>query len=455
MGIEAQNNRVNDIEETQDILEAETQTENVREKENVISDDFSEEQREQRINERKEADTAKLEELKEKLGIVDKNTNIGTQENIAEQNSTQIEPDNDSASLRRQEEGGKSNRQFVDSKGNPEADPARSRVKHSVYGPSHEKIMMVIDKIKFGQLRSMLTEIGIRSGVDPDKLNFVTMDRVSGNKLGKGVDASYISDKNLIDIDPDNLEYEIREFNIPRNAVTLKLLCHELVHSSNRTFFQGSIEYEKGEIDRFSYLSGYQQKTEVKVGDSIEKANQFHFFDEGVTEKLARELAVRYLEQQKMLGQYDLLSPEDLDRAIDIYKNFPTFGRRNGDEVTYSYQDASVEVVNAFIDRISNDSGLSAKMVWESIIRSQFEGEDLSSQEMKELFETFFSPAFAEKLANLDGSEMLDLINEIRQQPEVVTPGAETVSPNKKQIIKKNKLIGWLKSKFETNKDYS
>jgi hypothetical protein len=251
-----------------------------------------------------------------------------------------------------------------------------------------------------------------------------------------------------VEMDPAKIEKESRDLGVAYNATVLKDLCHEMVHSTNRTFVRGWNEYSHGKVDAYDRVSGYQKISKERHGKKEVTDRLFTMFDEGVTEKLARELAIKYMEQEKVLGKTDFLKSEEIDQATNTFSKTFLY-KLDGNLSTGAFiEDLAVDLVNAFIAKVSREAGVPQKMVWESIIRGQYEGEDMDSFETKQLLAETVSPGFAERLRDADTDQkLLDLVNELKQ-----------ISRPKREELKKRGLVSrvmkWLRPEIDSGSDY-
>ncbi len=94
-----------------------------------------------------------------------------------------------------------------------------------------------------------------------------------------------------------------------------------------------------------------------------------------------------------------------------------------------------VDLLEALIKRLSIETGLSQKMIWQAMIRSKLEGFSFFEDEMKELFDELVGPDFAVKLRSVN---TLSGLRDLTKMIESV-PGSSSTLPQK--IIRKTRDI--------------
>jgi hypothetical protein len=142
----------------------------------------------------------------------------------------------------------------------------------------------------------------------------------------------------------------------------------------------------------------------------------FSIFNEGVTTKFGREVFRKYIHRMNIKNDEGI---EGLENALRKDTSF--------------YWGDSVKLVDALIIKLAHETGVSEEVVWGAIVRGMFEGIDLDSAPLSDLFSEIIVPNFIDKLAIMDHLTITDLVKELALPEQ--TPPQQTVVA---------KLIAWL-----------
>lgn len=287
--------------------------------------------------------------------------------------------------------------------------------------PELEKIL---SKVDFDLLKSILQRVAARSNINPDTLNFLGPARIAHQAHDWAAAGTYHPGKNTIGLSYERIQNRAEDFNLDINFVTLALLFHEEVHATSKVKCLG-LESQLGQYPFKKRMQiGYRQHiVEIKSPEDLYKpALLYDLFNEGVTEKLSREVFSEYV---RRIGRFD---KKDIQRYENAWYERP-------EEMSY---EIPMELVETFINKISDAAGIGRKTVWHALIRGMYEGEEFQDQELRTLFSELIAPDFLNRLAQANTARLRKLILELREE-KISKP-------------EKIKLRGWFKrtlAKFE------
>lgn len=278
-------------------------------------------------------------------------------------------------------------RSFITSQGTPE-NPAWVRQKESVGEQTAEnnaqEFKDMLSGIDFDLLEEVFAEKYGRPFSIKD-LNFLRPDRIAGDFHDpNGAVGSYDSELNLINIYSRALKKDVKKFGdgVSFEIHFLEVVAHEETHSISHSTCQGGSEAAswttlfKPRVKKIK--SGYREiETRVR-GDREEIVTSlYEAFDEGVNEKMAREIVLDYLKKTGVASA-----------AIDAYR---TIREKQG-----RYQ-AQVTFVDDVINGISRESEVPADQVWRTLVGGKLNGETIGD-EHREFFAEYFYPDFLQEL---------------------------------------------------------
>ncbi len=246
-----------------------------------------------------------------------------------------------------------------------------------------ERVLSVID---FEQLRSLFAARAEKSGIDPSHMNFVPKGRITAVPLLiQGGRYEVVSNVIYLSAVGSNIPTVGSE----RFITILLSVCHEEGHAVSRTELHGMRENIEGALnteDNMEIRLGYAKD----VGKSGKWKTFYELFDEGVTDKLAVEIAQEYVRQH----------PE--------FNKTPAAQRLERGNVEMPYPQA-MRFVDSFIGRMSREVGVPKKVVWQSIVRGKFEGVHFEDPELRSLFAEMFSPKFLDTVATASDGDLKKL----------------------------------------------
>ncbi len=247
-----------------------------------------------------------------------------------------------------------------------------------------------IDRVDFGVIKDIFTEIRRKSGVEED---FQVVD-----KRGITVKLEALLNPNAADY--SGIENKIRLFypfqtnyssheNL-RNEV-LSNIMHEETHAAGKvedcsswearklkweSFFSGKvIEYGK-----YGYSQSWVRKGEFYAN--------FNYFNEGVTDKIAEEVYEEYLKRTGETGYF--------------------LGEKGNKRYSPGYL-PSRALVTAFIEVVASSTHMPSDKIWEAIMQGYMIGLKLDESELKEAFDEIFYKGFVDSIGVNDPDKEEDL----------------------------------------------
>lgn len=250
-------------------------------------------------------------------------------------------------------------------------------------------------KINFEDLKEMFSADAARSGIDENALNFVEPDTIINTKRQgeqPSADAYYYMLANRISLDYEGIKECAAEANISPELYLLHVIAHEETHAVSKVSCQGMSQIDRKEINQAKIKTGYKDDIVVLL-DAGEKKKYFHKdsffgFDEGITEKYAREeIMYPYLEKHK-----DFSSKEDIEnlKASLSHKD------KNG------FYKNEIVMVDAFIRALSRSTGFDTETIWKGMIHGKFSGNTLNENGTYKLVEKMIGMEILDNIKNLD-----------------------------------------------------
>lgn len=266
-------------------------------------------------------------------------------------------------------------------------------IKETNRDPEFEKLLAKIDldwlRQRFGQVLS-------HTDVDPATLNFIPADRITSDRSLES-SGMYSTRDNQILVNPEKIKEQQERWQVPAELVLLEIFTHEQIHAVSKTQNVGLFE----DNPEYSLRTGYSlfrgnSKNESKEMDT------YTMFDEGVTEKWSRQIYQEYLQAHP-----DLADPESV-------KRFQNMISTDGWAKVY---DLEISLVEAMMAKLAKETGVSTETVWQAILRSKLEGEDLDHPDFQELAKQFFSDKVLQGIKSADSGyhsmEAIPLIKDI------------------------------------------
>ena len=238
------------------------------------------------------------------------------------------------------------------------------------------ELTKILEKVNFDLLRKLLLDKAERSGIDPERFNFVGPDRIS-HYAGLQEYGTYNPETNIIGLDYERIKNICirREGERFINLLILKLLIHESIHGVSKSRCIGFSD------PKFSFQPQYSKRQ-----SGYNQFLKYSEFDEGVTEKMATEVFEDYLENSNFTTEEER-------------KTFRDFFARISGIVGYQ---KNIELINLVIEKISENFNQSQKVVWEAIMRGKFKGEEIGNED---IFTDTFGQNTMSRLAKLKDDE--------------------------------------------------
>ena len=267
----------------------------------------------------------------------------------------------------------------------PDREKVAERISREAKNPELEA---VLDAVDFEDLRNIYSDVARRYGIR--SMNFITREFISTDVWNPENMAEYDVEDNIIAIDRNKIDKRFPPI-LSRNLLTLAYLTHEEGHATQFTeklsiFDENSAQY--GDVVRRE-RAGYYQDTTVMVEDRItSRRDLFRRFNEGVNEKLSREVLLVYLERHP-----DFATPEEIELLKRYYAEDPHELVMGKWPLMYH---RNVALVDHLIARISIETEVPQDVVWGSIVNGAYNGLDL--MELQGEFEEMFSPGILERI---------------------------------------------------------
>lgn len=313
----------------------------------------------------------------------------------------------------------KESREFFKSTGEPE-ERERTREREELAkrrfvegGEKNPELERILQGIDFVEMERIFKNIAARSGINTETMSFITPEGIEHGSAGWSAVAAYDKEGNLITLSYEKIKEVADALGLDTELAVIKVLCHEETHATSKIECYGLGTTLLDPQFRRDEKEGYGR---YRRGRNYEEF-LFYLFDEGVTEKLAREVFIEYA---RATG---IAHTEAFTKFMQVLKEKPT-------QMSYA---VPVEFVEAFIKKISDISKTSKDAVWRAVVRGQREGVELLSEQMQEVLKEVVPPEFLEKLAHAHSDE--DLENLMR---EFLSPKTETPSL-------RGKVLSWLK----------
>lgn len=311
--------------------------------------------------------------------------------------------------------------------------PLESRSKqHTEYvdswrisGNESPEVRGIIESFDFNLLRDIFLRIAKQSGIEIENFNFVDSQQIlCADDARLHWNGLYEQQPNVIKVNRMNLDIDLENFlqknkdeicNAETYQAVLKLallavVVHEEAHAVTHRSCEEWIDDPRVDFgkDLFSYKGGYfkrlksgytQKDIEEMVRSNFRVGTYFQLFNEGVVEKISKEVFYEYIKTSGMVTQAEL----------EIFKRFY---QKKGSYVKV------VELIDALIKKISVSQGQPAGTVWHAFIRSALQGDDLDSKDIAELFSSAAGRETFEKIKQLVVGEE-DTALEIKKYLEI------------------------------------
>jgi hypothetical protein len=241
--------------------------------------------------------------------------------------------------------------------------------------PSIKDVEKVLEQIDFKEFAAIYREIGERSGIAPEDMSAITRDTISVRTpeslfpLLDHVIGGWATFDGYLTLQADAIArraagHGIRK-KIPLAVVTFKMLCHEEAHGS--AYRGGSMMHRQMGVGVYRHFAPKGERDE------------FRMLNEAITDVIGERVFKEYLNRRRIV---DVRIPDREVRGSDWYDSYVL----------------PRAVLSALTKRIARQFEVPDDVVENAFIRAAFEGEDLSSNEVCELFEESVSPEFFARL---------------------------------------------------------
>ncbi len=252
-----------------------------------------------------------------------------------------------------------------------------------------------LSKIDFKDLKEMFSADAVRSGIEENELNFVEASTIVNTKREgeqRSADAFYTMLANRISLNYEGIKQCAAEAGVSSELYLLHVIAHEETHAVSKVSCQGISELDRREVGQGSIQSGFKGDIVVPM-DAGGKKKYFHKaaffgFDEGVTEKYAREeILYPYIENHA-----DFSSKEDLEK----HKANLSRKDKNG------FYKNEVAMVEAFVRALSRSTGFDTETIWKGMIHGKFSGNTMNEAGTYKLVEKMIGAEILDNIKNLD-----------------------------------------------------
>lgn len=256
------------------------------------------------------------------------------------------------------------------------------------------ELEQLLDKYDFDLIRQNFLRIAEKSGISPEKLNFVPRERIiEVNPLIHT--GAYDFRNNMILLarangpatfwvrSQEELDSETAEVFGSYEIKQLAMLVHEETHAVSRNIciWGQSDPRQADDDDPMSFnQSGFSQKHGSR--DLLYVA-----LNEGAVEKLARELTIDYLRQKGW--------------SVDDRSVYEKSVNKNVFDSPYSFE---VALVNNLVKRLALKNGQDEQSCWNAIVHALLNGESFEDKDVVQLFEESFGPDFLNDLSKIERS---------------------------------------------------
>jgi hypothetical protein len=261
----------------------------------------------------------------------------------------------------------------------------------------------LIDRLDLEWVKKYLSAIMTKTSEDPTKINFIPRDKIILNP-NLNVGGIFNPDDNMIEINPVTISAAVYRFQGSRNLFLLRDIIHEEAHAVSKI--------KKVPV---GIRSGYATRTKEDKNTTWTYA----LFDEGVNEKLTRQITNEYIKSHP-----DIASDQELQAFQEIFRD----DKSNG---AYTLP---VSLVETMITKISHETSIPQEMVWEGILRGKFEGDDLAEEDLNNLFAEIFSQEFMDQLRNTHPGRQENQIAQMIQNLDLGTLDPELWGRIQKRI---------------------
>lgn len=310
-------------------------------------------------------------------------------------------------------------RSYHTSRGAPE-DLAWIKNKESVVEQTAEnnsqEFKELLSKVDFDVLEEIFMEKYGRPFYLKD-LNFLRPGRIVGDfHEPHGTIGSYDSELNAIHVYSKALRKDLQKSGdgVSFQIHLLEVITHEETHAISRSACQGGREAESW-LTLFKprtkkIKSGYREiETRVRGVREEVVSSLYEAFDEGVNEKMSREIVLEYLKKTGV--------------SSDMIGAYAAIRKEKGHYQTH------VQFVDDVVNDISRHSEVPESQVWRALVGGKLNGESIG-QDHKEFFAELFYPSFLQELmrakSHKDVVRMMFKMRLRRESPRITDEELDT-----------------------------
>ena len=248
----------------------------------------------------------------------------------------------------------------------------------------HPELQEIVDEFDFSRLKDILAEHARGAGISEDDIYLVPPENIHGQTRSIG---QYNPDieRPSIGLSYDDIQGRANEFRVDPKLLGMRTLIHEEIHAATD---QARNREEQQDIKQVGYH---------RLGTHL-----MRLWNEGVTERLAREVLVTY---GKSIGT---ISSVDLDNFIQ------TLNKRRESSKIYNNE---VDLVDAFIIYLAQQTGVPEETVWRAIIADQFRGARLFTMDFVAETSDMFPPNFMDDFTNAQNDVTVRRLKKELRQP--------------------------------------
>ncbi len=254
---------------------------------------------------------------------------------------------------------------------------------------SQAEFKEVIERIDFESLRGTFTEMLAKSGIDDD-FPFITPERIIRIPTTEtSPEAIYYSAAHAIGMDFLSIKASALRYEVPLKLYVLYILSHEEVHALSRVECRGLSEKNQGNIitGRFGYSEVESERMKAKDKDEYLPHHRFLGFEEGITEKIAREEIV----ETYLSAHTDFASTEDIGKLRNAFAEF--------DQNNYNVE---LKMVNSLIRALSRATTMDEATVWQAIKKGKFSGDTFADFANRQLIDKALGPEIVHLIETLN-----------------------------------------------------
>ncbi len=208
-----------------------------------------------------------------------------------------------------------------------------------------------------------------------------------------------------------NIEQYALEAGIDSEKLAVHTIIHEETHAiSGQHCF---------DINRF--------ESDTQVGFDRRKGTlprAYWFWNEGVTEKLARETYKKYA-----LAKH-ITTEEEINMYMEKVREY-------GHNTNGFYQ-PEVDLVEGFVERVAKEAGMDSVLVWKAIVQGLLQGEKWYASEFEELARDILPPNFMHDLEGISTHKTAQrLTQELSEEKTKGIIGTSKIVRKIKRVIEK------------------